>query len=598
MTAPASIPLVLLRRSAKKAPDGSGADVLVPADPGRDDVAARVAALFGAPGSYGQLVLRLDRAVKTYLAGDPAVVGRQRANLDEPAHLFLSDRQGGYPAEHFWMEMPDGSLREKRDVPFVDTVVNERDLLPGRPDGVEAIYAHELGHLMMASLAGSPPRKASSAVHFMTVRTDAWTAFVEGFGEHFQPMFLDHDPNAAWQSGRDAPMPDGVQRSYQTFAREETAGCWVCPANLTFLKWHGTGEGWLRDAPLRHNLFALAPALPDVLRGDARPAREAAMYRDVMPPPVSGPLKNAAQMLESESVVATLFYRLASDHRLRDTYRDAPFYERFLSAGERATLAVAGPRALVTPAENVYLKLFDVFHTTFKWRDWPAADIVRAYAARFPDEAGAAYDVFLDVTSGVTVDAAAPSKRGDRAWLAGLRDDILAGRRTLDAAVGPPLWITVPGFRLGMGLFRYFPMPVPLTFDLNAADETDLRSLPGVSYALASAIVAARGSRVSFGSVEDLAAVPGVDAALMAKLRDMRARMQARMERSQTRQSDAGWIRDYLVLMLRASYVFAAIWQYGSLIGLAGLAGVVAWKGTRRMWAALAASAIVIATLY
>ena len=54
--------------------------------------------------------------------------------------------------------------------------------------------------------------------------------------------------------------------------------------------------------------------------------------------------------------------------------------------------------AVVSPIENVYLKLFEVMHRSFAWGDWPAIGLVQGYASRFPDEAGAIYDVFLDVT--------------------------------------------------------------------------------------------------------------------------------------------------------------------------------------------------------
>lgn len=577
------VPIVLLRRSMKKAPNGSEDDVLVAADLTRDDIARRVAAMMAAPDGYGQFALRLDRDVKTYLASDPAVQGARRAILAEPAYLFLSDRQGGLPLEQFWLEMPDGSLREKRDVPFVDTVVGERDFLPGSPDGVEAIYAHELGHLIMGALAGPAPRRASNAVHFITVRTDAWTAFVEGYGEHVQPMSLDHDAAALWQASRDAPMPAAIRRDYERFAREQVDGCWICPANLAFIRWHGPGETWLRDEPIRRNQFAWRPALPAALAGSARPPAEVQMYRDVMPPPQRGVLKNGAQMLESEGVIATLFYRLASDTRLRTRYQDAAFYERFVPPGTGRKLSERGPQAFFTPEENVYLKMFDVFHTTFAWGDWPALDFVKAWAKRFPDDAGAVYDVFLDVTRGVTAEREAAVRHSEPGYLAGLRDRVAGGVVALDANLGAPLWITVPGFRLGMGLFRYVPVPMPFTVDLNAADEADLRTVPGVTSSLAAAIIVAREARGSFRNVDDLGEVPGVTSDLLAGIRDMRRRMQEHLDRQETRRSDSGWLKNYLVAILKGSYSLASAWQYGRAVALAGLVWILVWRGGGRL---------------
>ena len=269
-TAPSArdtVPVVLLRRSSRKAPDGSGADVLVRADPTNDETAKRTQAVMSRPAGFSQLVLRLDRRVKRYLLADPGLPVTRRTALEQPAYLFLSDRQGGFPVVHFWLERSDGTLVEMRDVPFVDMVVDERDFVPGSIDGLEQIYAHELGHLMMAALAGPAPRKASTAMHFMTVRTDPWYAFTEGFGEHFQPAALDHYGDEVPASRRDAPASE-LERFWQPrFAREQVEGCWICPANLRLVWWHGRGEQRLRDAPLRDNLFVHQVALPDALQG-------------------------------------------------------------------------------------------------------------------------------------------------------------------------------------------------------------------------------------------------------------------------------------------------------------------------------------------
>ena len=584
----APVPVVLLRRSAKPLPPGATGDALVRANLATDDIARRASRVMLDPDGFGQFALRLDRRARTLLLRDPATPGERRAVLLEPAYLFLSDRQGGFPAESFWLEQPDGALREKRGVPFVDTVVDEHDLDPGTIDGLEEIFAHELGHLVMAALAGPAPRRASSATHFVTVRTDAWTAFVEGWGEHFQPLGLDRDRAAASAestvvvAAAESTERERIARAreafwYPRFAREQVEGCVICPANLRLLWWQGPGEQSLRDGALRVNRFIRQVELPARLRGDGRPAFEARMYRDVVPPSDGGPMKNASQMLSSEGVVATFFYRLVTDARLRSAYRDPAFYAPFISEEEAALMARLGPASVVPAPENAYLKLFEVMHRSFQWGDWPALEIVRAYAARFPDEAGAVYDVFLEVTRGVTVETAAPARHNEPGYLADLRERLLAGRARLDGNVGPPLWVAVPGLHLGMGVFRYFLVPAPYTFDLNAADATDLRSVPGVSAALAAAIVDARDRRGWFARLDDLGAVPGVTPDLLARFRSMHAQMQERMNRPRQRTSDPGWLKDYLALVLKGSYYAAAAWQLGSALLIAGLGFAFAW---------------------
>ena len=425
---------------------------------------------------------------------------------------------------------------------------------------------------MMAALAGPAPKRASSAMHFVTTRTDAWFAFVEGFGEHFQPLGLDWQPDPAVQASRGKGAPETERTWFARFEREQVEGCVVCPANLRFLRWHGAREQRLRDVPLRTNQFVFLPPLPRPLVDGSRPPFESRLYRDLAPPPADGPLKNGVQMLESEGVMATLFYRLVNDSRLQQAYRDPAFYAPFLDGGQAAGVQLSGPRAVVTPLENVYLKLFDVMHRSFAWDDWPAVSLVTAYARQFPDEAAAVYDVFLDVTRGVTVNREASARHREPGYLSGLRDRLLAGDARIDANLGPALWLNSTTMTFTLGVYRYFLVPSPFTFDLNAAEAPDLLAVPGVSAALAAAILRERDARGHFDRVDDLATVPGMTPELAGTFRSMFERMQARLNRSEPRRADSGWFRNVMVPVLRASYYVAAAWQFGLALVLAGFA--------------------------
>lgn len=578
------MPIVLLRRSSKGTPDGSSGDVLVAADVQRDAIARRAMQVLTDRAGYSQFVLRLDRYARTFLLRDPHPSPERRALLEGPAYLFLSDRQGGFPVEGFWLEGPDGTVRQMPGTPFVDLVVEEGDFDPSDNDGLVAIHAHELGHLIMAALAGPAPPRASTGVHFTTVKTDGWLAFVEGWGEHFQPMAVDHHHKGAdgGNHGRDAcgagDRRDGCgdrtsarsERAwYDRFAREQIEGCWICPANLRFLRWQGPGEQRLREEGVRSNLFIRALVLPPALAAGNRPPFEARMYRDVMPPPADGPLKNGPRALASEGLVATFFHRLASDERLRRSYREPAFYALFLDAGEAA--ASASPQTLISPEENVYLKIFYVLRHAFRWGDWPLVELVKGYVATFPDEAAIVYDVFLDVTRGVTVERAAFSRHADPGYLPWLRERLLSGEARLDGNLGAPLWLAVPRVSFGMGVYRYFLVPSPFTFDLNAADVADLRSVPGVDATLAAAIVKTRDERGAFERVEDLASVPGMTPELVAGFVSMRERMQARLGERSSQQSNPTWMMNWLVRLLKGSYHLAAAWQFGRALVLAAL---------------------------
>ncbi len=563
---------VLLRRSHLQPPQGQEGDVLVAADPAADELARQVAAVLSDPAGYPHFALRLHRYVKSYLTHQPGLLSEAATALNEATYLFISDRQGGFPAKGFWLEQPDGTLRDMRGVDFVDMQFNLDDLSGSDFGDFAQIFPHELGHILMRELAGQPERQVSHAVHFVTVRTDPWVAFAEGWGEHFQAAALDHSPAA--QARRAEPLPSIKASWYARFAREQTNGCYFCPANLSFLFWQGQGEQQLRDGAVRGNGFIYTLALPPELADGRRAPYETMLYQDVIPPTPGAPLKNGAQMLASEGVMATLFYRLAGDARLQAVYREPGFYEPFLPPGQPADWTQVRPEDLFTPEENVYLKLFDVFAHSITWEvgrgSSPMLQVIAGYAERFPDEAGIVYEITLDVTRGVTVDAAAFARRGQSTYLAELQQRLLRGESRLDGALGPPLWLSNLDYQGGYGVFRYFPLHPPYNFDLNAADAADLRSVPGVSAGLAERIVAARERLGHFDGVNDLAGIEGMTPELLARFEAMHVRLEAELSSAQPMEDSPATV-SLMLILLAGSYALAAVFQVGRLLALAGL---------------------------
>ncbi|MFZ6029000.1 MAG: ComEA family DNA-binding protein [Chloroflexota bacterium] len=542
-------PFVILRRSRLPPPPGQSGDVLVAADLENDTLARRAAEILNDPQSYPHFALRLRRLANNYLEQQGF------ARPDEPTYLFISDRQGGFPAQGFWLETPGGALLEKQGVAFVDMAFDESDLAGERWGGFAEIFAHELGHIILRDLAGQPTQKYSNAVHFVTVRTDPWYAFDEGWGEHFQPAALAASGNSAMLAQRDTPWPTAESGWYARFAGEQAQGCFFCPANLSLLFWQGRSEQQLRDGAVRANLFAHQSTLPASLQSERRPYYDAMLYRDLVPPDADAPLKNGSQMLASEGVIATLFYRLVNDRRLQNTWREAEFYQAFEYGSEK-------PQMRFTPQENVYLKLFAVFATTLDWDSGtgapPAIQIIEGYARRYPDEAEAMYDVFLEVTHGVTV---APTG----ADLESLRQRLLNGEAGLHDNLGPALWLSNSDFKGGFGIFRYFPLRPPYTFDLNAADAADLRSVPGVDQALAARIIQAREAHGHFHSLDELAHIEGMTPELRQRFDTMQADMRQQLQ--ETQQDDPG-LASLMLWLLIGSYLAAAIFQAGGVIAI------------------------------
>src|SRR5678815_70704 len=187
-----------------------------------------------------------------------------------PTWLYLAVEDGGFPRAGFWLREEHG----ERFVPdaYVDLVVDEDIVANG---GFEEIFAHEIGHVFLRRLFPNLPFGYSRTPHMSFNVTDYPTAFDEGFATHFQAV---------------------VRRlTHNTTLHDEDLG-------LTFKPlvpyWLSNLDRAARTDGVRRNWFVQLQAP----QGADRSAQRSTLF-DVER------LKNGNQMLASEGVVATLFYR-------------------------------------------------------------------------------------------------------------------------------------------------------------------------------------------------------------------------------------------------------------------------------------------------
>ncbi|MEW6364914.1 MAG: hypothetical protein AB1714_09770 [Acidobacteriota bacterium] len=410
--------------------------------------------------------LRLFRYQQVYLQ-------KKGGPPPEPAYLLLSSRQGGFPCYGFFLGDED-----KRHAAYVDLWMDSS--LTGRFGSMDQIFPHELGHIILTRLAGVSDILQSNQVHAIGVRTDPYTAFDEGFAEHFQVMAIDDD-DADPSTRALALDTERRERAYgnlRAYGRELTArwspaGRW----RMTFPLWFSETEQALRYHAVKNNEFASDAAVPQWLLNTGDPYR-AYLLENVCVGDVFGPRKTAARMISTEGFVSTLFYRFVTSQALQQRRRDEAFYAQFGTS-----------QADVSPLENVYLKLFHAIGT-HKTRD--LVRLVDAYKIEFPEEAG-------------DVDA--------------LLKEALLGQ-TLPAA--PAIWLANDRFQTGTTLFDQLRgLRRTHTFELNAASLVDLVSVPGVDRPLAESIL--KGS--PYQTIDDLRSVPGVTPEIVSTFRRMAAEM-------------------------------------------------------------------------
>ena len=401
-------------------------------------------------GFSGRL-LRLYRAEQTYLH-------RADGRRIEPAYLLLSGNRGGFGRSGFFLGTED-----KRDVGYVD-LLDGSEKSVGSYGGIDKIFPHELLHIIVEQLAGTPRKGQASQIHEVGAQTDRACAFQEGFAEAMQILAID-DAGATPRTqrlryGAEARQQriDAALRSYRTALSARIS---IAPASqLAFMLWYSPAAQ--RYVTVRRNGFARQSDIPERLlyAGDPYPAY---LLENIMPGTETAPPKSPGRLVSTEGVVSYLLWRWLTDANLGSYYQDDKFYASFGLA-----------RSEVIALDNTFLKLFSVLHDA---RPQDVITLISAYRAAFPAEAGVVDRVVGDALIGQSLPTT------------------------------PELWLTNTHFTNGIHVFdQYRASPRAHAFDLNAATVVDLVTVPGVDRGLADAIL----THGPYQRLDDLAAVPGM----------------------------------------------------------------------------------------
>jgi hypothetical protein len=441
--------------------------------------------------SFAQQVLRLDQFARNLIAANRSKTDTSDLTwLHSPMYLLLSTEEGGFARFGFWLEDSTGR-RQLVLAGYVDLVVTNNSVETG---DFEEIFSHELGHLILKAVVGAPEAGQSRKMHQSMTITDYPTAFDEGFAEHFQPLVRDATTNSHLRK-----LSSGTGSS-----------------DLDRL-WLSAADGQLRTDGVKRNLFIHLKPLPESVFDENFDLYRLFSIAETSTVFLPTELKNGQQMLASEGVIATLFYRIVNDEQLRNHYREESFYRPFLQD------ASVGPTKAITPYQNVNLKLFAAMAELADTDHHQLAMIrlVERYATLFPDEAKRIYTIFIETTWGATVSqqlasqmerAAEDGSRGDMnafrqdrpfPLLDGTTAEVVAGKRSLDANLGPELWLVNSGFKIADAMWDTN-RTLPLTINLNTATEPELMTIPGIDRIAAKKIISVRRSRGYFQNVRDL----------------------------------------------------------------------------------------------
>ncbi len=418
----------------------------------------------------------------TVLAMDEQAQRIAGARTVVPSWLYLSMEDGGFARRGFWLE--ENGTRRFVDELFVDLVVDEDTVADG---GFEEIFSHEMGHVFLRRLLPRLPSGHSRTPHSSMSTTDYPTAFDEGFATHFQGLVRRFSRNEALHA--------------QTLGLESKPFLSYWLSNLDRA---GRIEG------VRRNWFVQAQLVPPGSDAQALARANESTAFD------TARLKNGQQMLSSEGVIATLFYRwLVPGEGSGDA---------ILSRYSQLFRSLAGSKTwTLEPESPVFLDVVDHYRT-----DVPA-DCARVRA------------IVLDTTYGATVETSLPrdteamAERGRIGDMAGyverlkqaradmkqLHERVAAQPSLLRAALGSELWL------MGRTPVRLPGMPSQdIAVNLNTAQAEALRTLPGVDAAVAQRALRSRDEAGPFRDLADFATRAGIGAGGVVSLKQAADAMQ------------------------------------------------------------------------
>jgi len=375
-----------------------------------------------------------------------------------PTYLFLSQEEGGFPRQGFWLQLREGKPQWHAD-PYVDLIVDAGSIKDG---SFEEIFAHESGHVLLRRLLPNLPAGYSRNRHASQAVTDYPTAFDEGFATHFQAVarLLTRNPQL----------------------RSQDAGTSFKP----FLPyWRDHIDRNLRTRGVRDNLFVQRQ-----LPWPANPASDNPDATTLFDPTQ---LKNGQQMMASEGVIATLFYHLMAEPAGNPAQLHARYEELFL-----ALKALSG--TTLKPDSPVFLR------------------VARQVIEQTPSLRSRWLQTIVGITYGATVERNLPRQTealalsgregaeqfieqlaAIRKSLAALTREVERNPERLTAALGPEIWVAAD------------PSGPPV--NLNTAERDTLVLLLKLDPTTAERALQSRRSQSPFASIEDFAARAGLSGA-------------------------------------------------------------------------------------
>lgn len=392
-------------------------------------------------------------------------------NTHGPNALLLSDNEGGFAQRGLIIKKENNQYSEYPDLNYVDLVLDEKKV----EDGEFQIFTHELGHVMISNIVPYFPKGKAVKQHLSTGITDYFTAFDEGFAIHFER--LSYEAVSRYR--------DMADRKYSF--KGDCISTWTCEL-----------DSRLRLEGVKNNIFVHKKLMPHIDLSELE-IKDIILLEHASPDFDRLKLKNAQEMLSSEGVIATIFYRINTDKQLQNNYLKKNFYNKFLA---RDIDCDEEMKQIFTPFENVLLKDLWVFNCMKKKADnnsIPFIEFIKTWCWCFPEDKHELLSIFINTTFGRTVTNSACELFEKMSYngVIGRIDDYIKllteyrklindiigkvenDELTIDGNVGKEQWIESDDIKIPVTLWCE-EETVPLRINLNTASVYDL--LPFTDY--------------------------------------------------------------------------------------------------------------------
>jgi DNA uptake protein ComE-like DNA-binding protein len=267
--------------------------------------------------------------------------------------VLLSEKTGGFAEKGF--QTKEQSYFEEN---FVHLFA-KRSLIP---DSLGETFAHEMGHVFQSLLMNLPPR-ISTKPHMSLTDTDPITAFEEGYSISFQALYHNLKP---LDPSRDMNLT--IQSDFDAYARH-----YFVPLNH-----------FIFSKPKERRSFNINNLLEHFTQG----------VFDF------DHLKNGQQMMSSEGVIASLFYRILTNSTLQNNYESPEFYQAFF----KSKLSSKNLKQKVSPHLNIHFKILKIFSSmTCLPSGQPFLLFLSSYLKQYPLDRQVMSSLFVLSTRGVTL---------------------------------------------------------------------------------------------------------------------------------------------------------------------------------------------------